>query len=270
MEPQIFLIAQNVNIYAGDGKNRFARTGEIGFYHLKKAGATGAILGHSETKDSPETINKKWKSALEYGLFHNIVLVGEDWEDLEKGWDKSTEEEIGRMKGKLKNKLEKILEGIDGETVKKTIFGYEPSWGTRGSGKNDVVPPQPNQIEDMCGFIREIIREKFNEDVRIVYGGSSSPERTEEIMPSKNVDGLILGSAGKTVDWTQKIGERIQEAMKTKSSQRKGVLVLNWKAYELEEPYLDFLKAVKSLDIDIYLSPVATELKEVNNLLKNA
>ncbi len=89
-------------------------------------------------------------------------------------------------------------------------------------------------------------------------------------MPSDNVDGLILGSAGKTVDWAQKIGEGIQKAMRVKQSVRKGVLVFNWKAYELEEPYADFLKVINSFDsnlIEIYLAPIATELLEVKNLL---
>jgi|GEM_PF-1988385 len=270
MKPKTLLTAQNVNIYSGDGKNQFARTGEMGFYHLKKAGVTGIILGHSEVKDSSEVVNKKWKAALGYDLSDNVVLVGEDWEDLEKGWDKSSEQEKKEMKGKFKNKFQIMSDGIDKEIIKKTVFGYEPSWGTRGSGKEDVLPPQPPQIENMCSFMRGIIREKFNEDVRIIYGGSSSPERTEEIMPLVNVDGLILGSAGKTVDWVQKIGEGIQRAMENKKSSRKGVLVLNWKAYELEESYSDFLRVIDSFNgnlIEVYLAPIATELREVKDLL---
>jgi triosephosphate isomerase len=270
MKPKAFLIAQNVNIYSGDGKNQFARTGEIGFYHLKKAGATGVILGHSEVKDSSEIVNKKWKSAIENSLFNNIVLIGEDWEDLEKGWDKSSEQEKNEMKNKLKNKLNIILDGISEEIIEKTVFGYEPSWGTKGSGKEDVLPPQPVQIENICSFIREIIKDRYNKDIRIIYGGSSSPERAEEIMPLNNVDGLILGSAGKTVDWVLRIGEEIMKSTKNKQSVRKGVLALNWKAYELEEPYISFLKSINNFNgnlIDVYLSPVTTELKEVNDLL---
>ena len=74
MKPNIYLMAQNVTIYDGDGKNQFARTGEIGFYHLKKAGATGVILGHSEVTDKPEIVNLKWKAAIKNGLFDNLVL----------------------------------------------------------------------------------------------------------------------------------------------------------------------------------------------------
>lgn len=263
-------MAQDLSIYSGDEKNQFARTGELGLYHIKKAGATGVILGHSEVKDEPGVINKKWKSAIEYKVFDNIVLVGEDWEDLEKGWDKSSEQEINQMKDKFNNKFRAILEGIDKEIIEKTVFGYEPSWGTRGSGKEDVLPPQPPQIENMCSFMRKIIRDKYNKDVRIIYGGSSSPERTEEIMPSKNVDGLILGSAGKTVDWVKKIGEGIQRAMENKKPPRKGVLAVNWKAYELEESYPAFLKAINSFDnnlMEVYLAPVSTELRELKDIL---
>ena len=268
MKPKAFLIAQNVNIYSGDEKNQFARTGELGFYHLKKAGATGVILGHSEVKDIPEIVNKKWKSAIENNLFNNIVLIGESWEDLGKGWAKSNEQEKNKMKDRLKNKLNTILDGVSEEIVEKTVFGYEPSWGTRGSGKEDVLPPQPDQIENMCSFIRKTIKDRYNKDIRIIYGGRSSPERAEEIMPLNNVDGLILGSAGKTTDWVSKIGEGITKSIENKQSLRKGVLVLNWKAYEIEEPYIDFLKTINGFDgnfIDVYLSPVATELKEVND-----
>lgn len=270
MRLKTFLVAQNVNIYSGDGKNQFARTGELGFYHIKKAGVTGVILGHSETKDEPEIVNKKWRSAIEYKLFNNIVLLGEDWEDLEKGWDKSSEQEINKMKDKFKIKFQTILDGIDKEIIEQTVFGYEPSWGTRGSGKEDVLPPQPPQIENMCSFMRKIIAENYGKDVRIIYGGSSSPERTEEIMPSENVDGLILGSACKTAGWVRKIGEGIQKAMKNKKPVRKGVLALNWKAYELEEPYSDFLSAVNGFDnnlLEVYFAPVATEIAEVRDLL---
>lgn len=274
MKPKIFLIAQDVNIYPGDGKHPFARTGEVGFYHLKKVGADGLLLGHSEVKDEPEVVNKKWSAALEYGFFNNIVLIGDEWEDLPRGWDKSSQEEIKKMKEKFKNKFLTIIKKINREIIQKTVFSYEPGWGVRGSGKADVLPPQPPQIENMSLFMRELIKEKYNqktsESIRIIYGGSSSPERAEEILPLENVDGLILGSAGKTTDWVQKIGQTIQKFIKEKSSIRKGVLALNWKAYEIEESYSDFLKIIENFDgdtIEIYLAPVATELKEVKMLL---
>jgi triosephosphate isomerase len=203
-------------------------------------------------------------------LFNNIVLIGEDWEDLEKGWDKSSEKEIDGMKEKVKNKLQIILDDVTGEVIEKTVFGYEPSWGTRGSGKEDVLPPQPVQIENICSFIRGIIKDKYNKDTSIIYGGSSSPERTEEIMPLNNVDGLILGSAGKNTDWVWKIGDAIQKKIKEKGIPKKGILVLNWKAYELKEPYEDFLKVIDKFNNDlikVYFAPVATELQEVKSLL---
>ncbi len=264
MDIKKYLIAQNVNIYLGDNKNQFARTGEIGFYHLKKAGATGIILGHSEVKDDSDVINKKWISAIKSQMLDNVVLIGEDWEDLEKGWDNSSEEEIRKMKEKIKEKLEIILKDINKEVIEKTVFGYEPSWATRGSGREDVLPPQPNQIENMCSFIKNTIKDKYNTEISVIYGGSSSPERAKEIMPLKNVNGLILGSACKTTDWVRQIGEEIIK------SNKKGVLVLNWKAYELEETYEDFIKIINQFDgnkIKVYLAPIATELKEVKELL---
>ncbi|MDD2807363.1 MAG: triose-phosphate isomerase [Patescibacteria group bacterium] len=267
MKQNVFLIAQNVNIYLGDGKHQFARTGDIGFYHLKKAGATGIILGHSEFKDDPKIVNEKWQAALKYGLSDNVVLIGEDWDDLKKGWGKSSTNEINKMKNKLKNKFLCVLHNINKETAKKTVFGYEPGWGTRGSGKNNVAPPQAPQINSMCLFLRTLIKTKYGNDtekkLRIIYGGSSSPERSKEIMCSDNVNGLILGSAGTTTDWVKKIGLEIQHATQNKKN---GVLVLNWKAYELKEFYSKFLKVINNFNgniMEVYLSPVATELVEV-------
>ncbi|MFC1687946.1 triose-phosphate isomerase [Patescibacteria group bacterium] len=276
MKPNIFLIGQNVTIYSEDGKNQFARTGETSLFHLKKAGATGIILGHSEVRDEPQIINAKWKAALDYDLHDNIVLVGEDWEDLEKGWKNSSQQEIDGMKKKLQQKFLTILEGIDKKHIMKTVFGYEPSWGTRGSGRQNVEPPQPDQIEAMCSFMRKALSGAYGDDIaqktRIIYGGSSSPERTREIMPSANVDGLILGSACKTTDLVKSIGEGIVQATKEKKSQRKSVIACNWKAYELEEPYTEFIDVITSFDgsvIDAYLSPVASDMHEVYTLLKN-
>src|SRR3989338_5022890 len=174
MKPNVFLIAQNVNIYLGDGKHPFARTGDIGFYHLKKSRAMGIILGHSEVRDEPGVVNKKWKSALQYGLLRNVVLIGEDWEDLKKGWAKSSKKDIEKMKRDFNGKFLTIINGIDKKVIEKTVFGYEPSWGTKGSGKSGVLPPQPPQIESMCLCIRGILEKKYGKDlakkVKIIYG----------------------------------------------------------------------------------------------------
>ena len=51
----------------------------------------------------------------------------------------------------------------------------------------------------MCGYIRELVKEKFGEDaankVRIQYGGSVKPQNVTEIMSKENIDGALVGGA---------------------------------------------------------------------------
>ena len=226
----INLIAQNIDIFSGDGKHRFARTGQIGCFHLKKAGATGLILGHSEIMDAAQIVNFKWKELLGNGMQDNIILVGDDWEDLPKGWDQSTNQEKEAMQKKIKNKLAIIIDGIASEIVEKTIFGYEPSWGTRGSGKDDVLPPQPVQIGVMCGIIKETIKNLTGMEAGVIYGGRMSSERAGQITALDSVDGLILGSAAISTQSILEIARMMEKAGLAKKQGRELILALNWKA----------------------------------------
>lgn len=270
----IKLIAQAVNIFPGDGKHPFARTGELSFYHLKKAGASGVILGHSEAADSPETVNKKLIAAFNEGLKDNVILLGESWEELGKSWDKCSDREKEKVKKIVKEKFLKILKNVNEDIVRAAIFGYEPGWGVRGSGKEDVPPPRAEQIKEMVSALRETFSEFYTQEIvqktKIIYGGSSSPEKTEEIMPIEDLDGLILGSAGTKTDWLKKIGNSIIEIAKTKQQKRKPILILNWKAYVLEGPYDDFLKVISGFNdnLDVYLAPSATDLRELKEKIR--
>ena len=65
----IGVVAQNFDIFEGDGLDRFARTGETSASQIIRAGAQGVILGHSEVGDSPEAINKKLKTVIAGELY---------------------------------------------------------------------------------------------------------------------------------------------------------------------------------------------------------
>ena len=86
-----------------------------------------------------------------------------------------------------------------------------------------------------------------------------------EILADRDVDGLILGSACNSVIKTLGIATTMQEVM----GSRKKILHANFKAYELENSYSDYLSAFAELDdtFSIYLSPAYTDLKEVNILM---
>lgn len=270
----IKLIAQKVDIYPSDGRHPFARTGQLAFHHLKAAGATGVLICHSEHEEPFDIIPKKLKAAVQSGLEDNIVLFGEKWEDIGKPWSLLNENEKLRIAEILKDRLREILKEIDEKTALKTIFSYEPGWAVRGSGKSDAEPPGPEQIGPMAGAMRKALEEAYSgntaQKIRIIYGGSMSPERARDIMPLEDIDGFILGSAGTKVEWVRLISDAIAQASEGKNTDRRPVLALNWKAYQLAESYGEFLNVVRSYSdkIDFYLVPPATDLYRLQLLLQ--
>jgi triosephosphate isomerase len=263
------LLAQGFDIFEGDGLHPFARTGRISCQHLKDAGAFGVILGHSEVNDAPEIVGKKLKAALKIGLKENVLLVGEKWEELGADWDIATLIQKETAKAAVRNRLIASLEEISADDFSRLVLGYEPAWGTRGSGKKDAEPPQPEQVGEFCAFIRAIISEKYGEDaaksLRVIYGGTMSPERAAPMMDRKDVDGFILGSAGTRSDWVRNIAAVARNYAKPG---RTPVLVLNWKAYNLKEPYIAFVEDLKKFEIDSFVAPNFVDLRLVGSLVR--
>jgi triosephosphate isomerase len=263
------LIAQNISIFDGDGRDSFARTGGTSCFEVKKAGATGIIIGHSEVGDDSDTVNKKLKSAIANELFDNILLVGESWAELGKDWQDLSAEEKQKIQGLVCRKFLEEIAGVSRQDFQKIVVGYEPAWGTRGSGKAGVTPPQAAQVQFFCSLLRKAIAERFDEDTagktRVIYGGSMTPERAAELMGLEDCDGFILGSAGKTVEWTKKIADAVTGGAK---AGRKPVLCLNWKAYRLQEPYAQFIQELaEQRGIDAFASPNYCDLALLKELI---
>ena len=262
----IKLIAQDFNIYQGDGLHAGARTGAISINHLLSAGAQGIILGHSEINDSPEIVNSKIKTILTNDAvkkspdnFSLAILVGESWNEFQN----SSNDEVANI---IYNKCKIIFKDIPKDTVKNSIIGYEPKWGTRGSGCDDMPPPKPELISACIKNLKKFMDDNYkNLKPSYVYGGSSTPDRTLEILQDDNIDGLILGSACNTLEKTMDI---INSMKKIKDSKNK-VAICNFKAYVLPDPYEEYIKELKKLSDDffVYLAPAYTDLRLVNQLL---
>lgn len=257
----ISVIAQKLNIYPGDGKNPYARTGQLSTYHLKKAGAKGALLGHSEVGESPEQINKKLLALTQAGMLRNIILLGDRWEDLGKPWEELNEAGKQHVEDVVKEKLTLIIAGIDTEILRTSVFAYEPAWSITGSGKNDVPPASAEQIERITGMLASLLPQ-----TRVIYGGSMKSQRTGEIMALPSIHGFIVGSAGTH----SSEAEMLAQSVKAGKKNHMPVVALNWKAYELQEPYETFIDILKpyEIDCDIYLAPAATDLAALSEKLK--
>ena len=169
-----------------------AFTGEISAQMLLSAGCSCVILGHSERRqyflDTDAIVNKKIKTARENGL--NVILcIGESLKEREE--NKTFEVLERQLSGSLKDML---LEGID--------VAYEPVWAI-GTGKT-ATPEQANETHT---FIREWLR-KYGEGadkMRILYGGSVTPENIGLLTAKPEVEGALVGGASLKPDSFAKI-----------------------------------------------------------------
>ncbi|MCS7215223.1 MAG: triose-phosphate isomerase [Thermodesulfovibrio sp.] len=165
-------------------ENKGAYTGEISPSMLKDAGVEYVIIGHSERRkyfnETDEVINKKIDACVKEDL-NVIFCIGETLEERQK--DKTTEI--------LKTQ---IIKGLDKINSPETLtIAYEPVWAI-GTG----VVATESQIAEAHSFIRNQLREiygKVADKIRILYGGSVTPENIKTIMTIDNVDGVLVGGA---------------------------------------------------------------------------
>lgn len=160
-------------------KEKGAFTGEISPQMVKSAGGTATIIGHSERRqifgETNELINKKVLACLDAGL-KVVFCIGETLEQKED------------YKKVLKTE---ILEGLAGvSNFENLLIAYEPIWAI-GTGKVATI----DDIKEIHKFIKETIKENFNVDALVLYGGSVKPQNSKEILALDDVDGVLIGGA---------------------------------------------------------------------------
>ena len=169
-----------------------AYTGESSAKMIKEAGAEMVIIGHSERRkyfgDTDENINKKLKTALKEGL-KPIFCVGEKLEEREQGKEKSV----------VEKQVKNGISGIEEDSIKNIVIAYEPVWAI-GTGKTAT----PEQAQEMHLFIRELTKNFFNNNIannlKILYGGSVTPENTVSLLTQPDIDGALVGGASLNPD----------------------------------------------------------------------
>ena len=169
-----------------------AFTGETSAKMLTAVGAQMVIIGHSERRkifgEVDVLINRKITAGLAEGLTP-IVCVGEDL----------SQREEGRAEDVVKSQVEGAFSGMDASTVSRTTLAYEPVWAI-GTGKTAT----PDQAQDMHRCIRELLAGLFDKNVannmRILYGGSVTPDNARDLMTQPDIDGALVGGASLKAD----------------------------------------------------------------------
>lgn len=267
--PNIFLTAQNIDIYDSDTSDLFARTGSTSIEQVAKAGAQGVILGHPETNDTAEVVKQKLKTVVDRArvlqpTFQNriILMAGESWE----GFQGHSHDEIAAT---ITAQLADIMLELPHNYLPNLTIAYDPKWGSRGSGHDDAPPPEPALIFSVSAAVRKMLAEKYGGDISakipVIYGGRSTPERTVEIVANPNIDGLILGSACNTVQKTKDIADAMTKA---KPRGRK-VLHANFKAFNVTDSYEEYVDMFSKLDDSflIFMSPCHADLRKAAEAL---
>ena len=160
-------------------------TGEIEANQIKSLGATYVIVGHSERRIYKHEINidfiNKINNALENNL-NVIYCVGDALRDKENG---STFEI-------LEKQISEVLNNVE---IKNIMIAYEPVWAI---GTGNV--PSIKEIKENIEFISDLLYEKYECKLDILYGGSVNDENIGELCSIKGLSGFLVGGASLDVN----------------------------------------------------------------------
>ena len=180
----------NIGLAAQDlfYEDKGAYTGEISPVMLTDIGCSYVIIGHSERRiyfgETNEIVNKKIRAARRHGL-EVIFCIGESL----------SEREAVMTLDVLKRQISEGLRDISSDGL---IIAYEPVWAI-GTGKTAT----PDQAQEAHESIRKTLSHLYGEPakgLRILYGGSVTPENADVLMACPDVDGALIGGASLKAD----------------------------------------------------------------------
>ena len=174
----IWVAAQNVSEHEAG-----AHTGEVSATMIAAAGARGAIVGHSERRAMGETdavVAARTRILVDAGLTP-IVCVGESLD----------EREAGETESRLTAQLRASLAGVAADESAGVVVAYEPIWAI-GTGRTAT----PEIAQEAIAHVRTVLGERLDaRRMRILYGGSVTPETAADLMKQPDIDGALVGGA---------------------------------------------------------------------------
>jgi triosephosphate isomerase len=192
---RIALAAQNCHWEAAG-----AYTGEISVPQLADVGCAYGLVGHSERRqafgETNDQVRRKTAALLAAGLTP-ILCVGETF----------PERRAGKTEHVVAEQVSVALQGVSGSQVARLIMAYEPVWAI-GTGKTAT----PVEAASVHRFLRRLIAHDHGEhvaaSVRILYGGSVSPDTVEGLLAEPDINGALVGGASLNVQTLLAILER--------------------------------------------------------------
>ncbi|MBM4250954.1 MAG: triose-phosphate isomerase [Deltaproteobacteria bacterium] len=162
-----------------------AFTGEISLPMITEAGVTATLIGHSERRqyfaETDESVARKTRAALLADVMP-VVCIGETLEQREAGL---TQEVVSRQ-------VKAALNGI--EDPKDLVLAYEPVWAI-GTGRSATAAQAQEVHAEIRHLLRAIYGQSIGSNVRVLYGGSATPQNVEDLLAQKDIDGALVGGA---------------------------------------------------------------------------
>jgi triosephosphate isomerase len=163
-----------------------AHTGEISVSQLADVGCTYCLVGHSERRQGIGETNvqarRKTAALLAAGLTP-VLCVGETF----------GERRAGKTEAVVAEQVSIALQGLPAEQIARVVLAYEPVWAI-GSGKTAT----PAEAVAVHRFMRQLIASDHGAaaaGLRILYGGSVSPEAIAGLITQPDIDGALVGGA---------------------------------------------------------------------------
>jgi triosephosphate isomerase (TIM) len=177
--PEVRVGIQNVH---WEPKGAF--TGETSVAMAADAGATAALVGHSERRhvfgETDEETGRKVRAVLAGGLVP-VLCVGETLAERERG---NTVQVVRRQLD--------VLGGLGADAFSTVVIAYEPVWAI-GTGRNAT----PHDAAEVHAAIRHHLAGLGAPADRlpILYGGSVKPGNAGALMAETEIGGVLVGGA---------------------------------------------------------------------------
>jgi triosephosphate isomerase len=160
-----------------------AHTGEISASMIVATGADGTLVGHSERRAAGETdaqVAARVRAALDAGL-RVIACVGESL----------AQREAGETEAWCDGQVRAALAEVAADEVAALAIAYEPIWAI-GTGRTAT----PDTAQAACAHVRAVAADALDPGaLRVLYGGSVTPDNARELMAQADIDGALVGGA---------------------------------------------------------------------------
>jgi triosephosphate isomerase (TIM) len=172
-------------------KDEGAFTGEVSFTMLRDL-VHYAIIGHSERRhifgEPLKDISEKVSAAVRNEIMP-ILCVGET----------KTERLAGHTRRVLHDQVVSALRGLTASELEDLVIAYEPVWAISEGDPMHHAHAKPEDVAKALTVIKHNISELFGkkaaEKVRILYGGSVTPDTVRGYLEVEGIDGVLVGGA---------------------------------------------------------------------------